>query len=246
MAKRNILLVERDDHTCDFIRSALTALDAEVIAEHSCRKAWQTIESQPVAMVVMGDGWDDCEDLALLRSMKSSVGTRYIPSIVLRQRESDADTVAALEAGADDVIDLPVSGAELAARVRTCLSRTAAQPRGSSLCVGDLVLDEDRFRILSGDRVIDVSPREFQLMEFLMRNSGHVHDRGRLLREVWSEQPEISPRTVDVHVRRLRAALERIGCDHYLQTVRGIGYRFSARIGENKIGASGDDELRAH
>ena len=244
MRKPNILLVERHDDTRTFVENALQSLDATLYIETSCRAAWRMLQRDPFALVIMGDDRDDCAGLDLLRSMKNAGETRHIPSLVLLQRESETRTVTALDAGADDVIGLPVSGVHLLARVRTCLSRTAAQPTGRSLQVGDLVLDEDRFRILSGDRVIDVSPREFQLMEFLMRNAGHVHDRDRLLREVWDRPSGISPRTVDVHVRRLRAALERIGCDHYLQTVRGVGYRFSARVGENKLdSAPGDDSI---
>ncbi len=244
MRKPNILLVERHDDTRSLVENALQSLDATLFAESSCREAWRMLQCDPFALVIMGNDWDDCAGLDLLRSMKNSGDTRHIPSLVLLQRDSEVQTVTALDAGADDVVSLPVSGAHLLARVRTCLSRTAAQPSGRSLQVGDLVLDEDRFRILAGDRVIDVSPREFQLMEFLMRNAGHVHDRNRLLREVWDGPAGISPRTVDVHVRRLRAALERIGCEHYLQTVRGVGYRFSARVGENKLdSASGDDSI---
>lgn len=216
----------------------------DVLAESSCAAALRILEQSPVAMVVMRDGWDDREDLALLRSMKAAPATRHIPSLVIRQRDSESDCITALEAGADDVLSLPVSEEHFRARVRTCLSRTAAQPDGACLSVGELVLDEHRHRIVAGDRVIDVSPREFQLMEFLMRKAGYVHDRERLLRHVWAGQTGISPRTVDVHIRRLRAALERIGCERYLQTVRGVGYRFSARVGENKLAAGGDNQMR--
>ena len=170
--------------------------------------------------------------LDFAKRLRSDPQYGAIPIIMLTARDANADKVAALDAGADDYISKPFSPSELTARIRAVLRRcgpaTAETGRnGESLSGGGLHLDLRTRRISAEGRPIEVGPTEFRLLHFLMRHPERVYSRSELISYVWPPNSYVEERTVDVHIRNLRRALEPTGCRERIQTVRGAGYRFS-------------------
>lgn len=154
--------------------------------------------------------------------------TKNIPIIMLTARSEEADKIKGLETGADDYITKPFSPRELLARIKAVLRRRAPQMTDDAVKIGDLVLDPVRRSVSGGGLEISMGPTEFRLLHYLMTHPERVYSRAQLLDQVWGDHVFVEERTVDVHIRRLRKALEAAGQDHLIQTVRGAGYRFSA------------------
>jgi two-component system phosphate regulon response regulator PhoB len=148
---------------------------------------------------------------------------------LLTARSEEGDKVAGLEGGADDYITKPFSPRELLARIHAVLRRSAPNASEERIEVEGLALDQGSHRVLSGDRTIALGPTEYRMLEFFMTHPERVYSRDQLLDRVWGGNVYVEERTIDVHIRRLRKALEEFGYDRFIQTVRGSGYRFSAR-----------------
>jgi two-component system phosphate regulon response regulator PhoB len=166
--------------------------------------------------------------VALARQLRQEERTRQIPIILLTARGAEADKVAGLEAGADDYVTKPFSVRELLARIKALLRRRAPQMTDDPVEVSGLRLDPSTRRVFGGSRALALGPSEFRLLHFLMTHAERVHSRTQLLDHVWGDHVFVEERTVDVHIRRLRKALEPSGHDRLIETVRGSGYRFSA------------------
>ncbi|HPR06187.1 MAG TPA: winged helix-turn-helix domain-containing protein, partial [Denitromonas sp.] len=165
----------------------------------------------------------------LARRLRAEERTRDIPLIMLTARGEEHDKVQGLETGADDYITKPFSPRELVARIKAVLRRRAPQATEDPVLIGGLLLDPVTHRITAGDAQIALGPTEFRLLHFLMTHPERVHSRTQLLDQVWGDHVFVEERTVDVHIRRLRAALEATRHDRLIQTVRGSGYRLSAQ-----------------
>ena len=163
------------------------------------------------------------------RVLRSEARTRHLPIIMLTARAGERDKIDALELGADDYVTKPFSPGELVARIKAVLRRHAPQATGDAVELGGLRLDPATHRITAGKSEVDLGPTEFRLLHFLMTHPERVHARSQLLDQVWGDHVFVEERTVDVHIRRLRAALEASGHDALIQTVRGSGYRLSAK-----------------
>ncbi len=169
--------------------------------------------------------------LDLAKALRIDPRTREVPIMLLTARAFEGDKLLAFERGADDYLTKPFSPRELVARVRAVLRRTTHGPggRGSEeapIEIDGLRLEPAAVRVRAGDTVLALSPTEFRLLQFLMRNADRVVSRARLLDGVWGNRVDIDQRTVDVHIRRLRLVLEPSGYDRLIETVRGEGYRF--------------------
>ncbi len=166
------------------------------------------------------------------RLLRSEARTRLLPVIMLTARAGERDKIEGLELGADDYVTKPFSPRELVARINAVLRRHAPQVTEDMVELGGLRLDPATHRITAGngDEIAEVTlgPTEFRLLHFLMTHPERVHARSQLLDQVWGDHVFVEERTVDVHIRRLRAALEASGHDALIQTVRGSGYRISA------------------
>ncbi len=170
--------------------------------------------------------------LQLAREWRAQSRTKALPIIMLTARAEEADKLAGLDGGADDYLTKPFSTKELLARVRALLRRRAPQALDEAVEVAGLVLDPATRRVM---RVIDgttreakVGPTEFRLLHFLMTHPERVHSRAQLLDRVWGDHVFIEERTVDVHIKRLREALEPVERAALVETVRGAGYRLVA------------------
>jgi two-component system phosphate regulon response regulator PhoB len=166
--------------------------------------------------------------IELAKRIKSDKRTKTVPIIMLTARAAEEDKLTGLETGADDYITKPFSPRELNARVKAVLRRRAPQMTDDVVEIAGLRLDPASHRITGNGQPIELGPTEFRLLHFLMTHTERVHSRTQLLDQVWGDHVFVEERTVDVHIRRLRKALEPSGHDGLIQTVRGSGYRFSA------------------
>jgi len=165
--------------------------------------------------------------LELCRRIRANNKTTKIPVILLTARGEESDRIRGLSMGADDYITKPFSVPELLARVNAVLRRSNPQSIAELLSIGDLELDRTGFRVKRGPREVRLGPREFRLLEFLMQSPGRVYSRAQLLDSVWGQNVYVDERTVDVHIGRLRKALNRGKEIDPIRTVRGAGYSIS-------------------
>jgi two-component system, OmpR family, phosphate regulon response regulator PhoB len=165
--------------------------------------------------------------IELARRLRADQRTRNIPIIMLTARTDEQDKIHGLESGADDYITKPFSPRELMARIRAVLRRRAPEMSDETVNVHGLELSPTTHRVSANGKQIELGPTEFRLLHFFMTHVERVYSRSQLLDQVWGDHVFVEERTVDVHIRRLRQALEPSGMDKLVQTVRGSGYRFS-------------------
>ena len=163
------------------------------------------------------------------RRVRNNPDTKDIPIIMLTARGEESDKIRALDTGADDYVTKPFSGKELLARIRAIMRRTADNKVERTVSVEGLTLDSETFRVTANDEIIEISPTEFRLLHFFITHPERVYSRAQLLDQVWGQNVYVEERTVDVHIRRLRKTLAPHKYDHFIQTVRSVGYRFSTR-----------------
>ena len=228
MTKQRILVVEDEAPIRQMIVFNLVRAGFDVDeAEDSAGARVRIANARPDLALV---DWmlPDSSGLELTRLLRRDKACKDLPVIMLTARAEESDKVAGLESGADDYITKPFSPKELVARVNAVLRR-AAPDAEEPLTAGSLVLDPVSHRVsVAGDEV-NLGPTEFRLLKFLMQNPERVYSRAQVLDSVWGQNVYVEERTVDVHVRRLRQALEAHSADRFVQTVRGAGYRFSMR-----------------
>src|SRR5437660_5215876 len=170
--------------------------------------------------------------IELCRRLRARAQTRSLPIIMLTARGEESERVRGLATGADDYIVKPFSVPELIARVRALLRRALPERLAAVLSFGDLAVDREKKRVSRAGRAIDLGPTEYRLLEFLMERPGRVFSREQLLNGVWGSEIYIDERTVDVHVGRLRKALNRGHDTDPIRTVRGAGYALDDRFGK--------------
>jgi two-component system phosphate regulon response regulator PhoB len=163
----------------------------------------------------------------LAAQLKQSSKTRMMPIIMISARGEEEDRVKGLDTGADDYISKPFSPREMVARVNAVLRRSKPDEVTDEIDIGGLTIDNVSHRVCADGIVIDIAPTEYRLLHFFMTHTDRAFSRSQLLDQVWGNHVYVEERTVDVHIRRLRKALEQTGHEHLLQTVRGVGYRFS-------------------
>jgi two-component system, OmpR family, phosphate regulon response regulator PhoB len=201
------------EHSGHRVRRAATAEEAE-----------SAIRDELPDVVVLDWMLPGESGLALARRLRSSERTRDLPIVMLTARAMEQDKVLGLETGADDYLTKPFSPRELAARIKAVLRRRAPQLSGDAVEVDGLRLDPASHRVTAGERRLALAPSEFRLLHFFMTHPGRVYSRAQLLDQVWGDHVYVEERTVDVHIRRLRKALQATGHDRLIDTVRGAGY----------------------
>lgn len=164
-----------------------------------------------------------------IKHMKHEELTRNIPVVMLTARGEEEDKVRGLEVGADDYITKPFSPKELVARLKAVIRRVTPTALEDVIDVQGLKLDPVSHRVTANEQPLDMGPTEFKMLHFFMTHQERVYSREQLLNNVWGTNVYVEDRTVDVHIRRLRKALEEAGHDKLIQTVRGAGYRFSTK-----------------
>jgi two-component system, OmpR family, phosphate regulon response regulator PhoB len=228
---RQILIVEDERPIREMIAFALKRSGFEVReAEDSHSARLQLADRRPDLLLV---DWmlPDMSGLELTRLIKRESATRDLPVILLTARASEGDKVAGLDGGADDYVTKPFSPRELLSRINAVLRRSGAGATDEKIELGGLTLDRSSHRVSAAGKEVTLGPTEYRMLEFFMTHPERVYTREQLLDRVWGGNVYVEERTIDVHIRRLRKALEAVALDHRVQTVRGSGYRFSSRDG---------------
>jgi len=229
MSGKQVLIVEDERPIREMIAFGLKRAGFEVTEAEDCRAARAQLADRRPDLILIDWTLPDMSGLELTRSLKRDRETRELPIIMLTARAEEGDKVAGLEGGADDYVTKPFSPRELLARINAVLRRTAPNAAEDRIEVGGLALDQGSHRVMAGERTIALGPTEYRMLEFFMTHPERVYTRDQLLDRIWGGNVYVEERTIDVHIRRLRKALEEFGYDRFIQTVRGSGYRFSAR-----------------
>ena len=223
-----ILVVEDEPAIRELLKVNLGAAGYEVHEAPDAERARIELARELPDLLLLDWMLPGQSGLALARQLRSTARTRQLPIIMLTARSDEADKVAGLEAWVDDYVTKPFSPRELKARIKSVLRRRAPEAALEALEVGDLRLDPIAHRVTARGNDVALGPTEFRLLHFLLARPDRVHSRKQLLDMVWGDHVYIEERTVDVHIRRLRLALEPHGADRLIETVRGSGYRLAA------------------
>jgi len=224
----NILLVEDEPAIQELIAVNLEHAGHHVIRAADAEGALGIVRNALPDLMLVDWMLPGMSGVALARQMRQEERTKGIPIILLTARGTESDKVAGLEAGADDYVTKPFSPRELLARIKAVLRRRAPQMTDDPVELGGLRLEPGTHRVYGAQRSLELGPTEFRLLHFLMTHAERVHSRAQLLDHVWGDHVFVEERTVDVHIRRLRKALEPSGHDRLIETVRGSGYRLTA------------------
>jgi len=227
-----ILIIEDEEPLTLLLRYNLEAEGYDVDTASRGDEAEVRLKENAPDLVVLDWMLPGLSGIELCRRLRARTDTERLPIIMLTARGEESERVRGLATGADDYIVKPFSVPELLARIRALLRRARPERVASTLAAGDLEVDRERKRVSRGGREIHLGPTEFRLLEFLMQSPGRVFSRGQLLDGVWGRDVYIDERTVDVHVGRLRRALNRGRMPDPIRTVRGTGYSFDERFGK--------------
>jgi two-component system phosphate regulon response regulator PhoB len=225
-----VLVVEDESAIAELISINLRHAGFDVTIATSADQAQYEVDRILPDLVVLDWMLPGQSGLALARQWRGAARTKEMPIIMLTARAEETDKVSGLDAGADDYLTKPFSTNELLARIRAVLRRKAPEALDSLVEVGGLNLDPGTRRVSRDGAEVKLGPTEFRLLHFFMTHPERVHSRSQLLDRVWGDHVFIEERTVDVHVKRLREALERVQCARMIETVRGAGYRLTQQL----------------
>jgi two-component system phosphate regulon response regulator PhoB len=233
MMKAHILIVEDEEALTLLLRYNLEAEGYEVETVPRGDEADLLLKERTPDLVILDWMLPGLSGIELCRRLRTRPETKQLPIIMLTARGEESERVRGLATGADDYIVKPFSVPELSARVRALLRRALPERLADVLSFGDLEVDREKKRVSRSGRAIDLGPTEYRLLEFLMERPGRVFSREQLLDGVWGSEIYIDERTVDVHVGRLRKALNRGQETDPIRTVRGAGYALDDRFGKS-------------
>ncbi len=227
MAMPSVLIVDDEPDIREVIRFALDGAGYRVFEAGHAEEARRIIAAETPGLLLLDWMLPGRSGLELAQQIKQNPKTRGLPIIMVSARGEEEDRIRGLETGMDDYITKPFSPRELVARVNAVLRRAKPEEEEDDVEIGGLAIDHVGHRVSAGGVPVEVAPTEYRLLHFFMTHADRAFTRSQLLDQVWGDQVYVEERTVDVHVRRLRKALEPTGHDRLLQTVRGVGYRFS-------------------
>ena len=229
-----ILVVEDEPAIQELISYSLRQAGHAVLPASDAEQAMTLVNDALPDLVLLDWMLPGISGIEFARMLRRVTRTKTIPIIMLTARAEESDKVTGLEIGADDYITKPFSPRELIARIKAVLRRRLPEAADDLIDVQGLKIDPVTHRVTVEEKEIALGPTEFRLLYFLMSHAERVHSRSQLLDGVWGDHVFVEDRTVDVHIRRLRKALEGAGKDIMVQTVRGAGYRFST--GQSSMG----------
>ncbi|RYE09672.1 MAG: phosphate regulon transcriptional regulatory protein PhoB [Hyphomicrobiales bacterium] len=228
-----ILIVEDEADLRELIRYNLEADEFRVVTAESGDEAVERIRDGVPDLILLDWMLPGLSGIELCRRWRSREETARTPIIMITARGEEEERVRGLATGADDYVVKPFSMPELVARIQALLRRSSPQLVTSLLKAGDLELDRQSHRVRRSGRDLHLGPTEYRLLEYLMRHPGRVYSREQLLDGVWGNDVYVDERTVDVHVGRLRKAINRGREADPIRTVRGAGYAFDERFAAN-------------
>ena len=223
-----VLVVEDEPAIQELIAYNLRQAGHQPLRADSAEQALRLVQDALPDLVLLDWMLPGLSGIELARRLRADKRTLSVPIIMRTARDDEQDKLTGLDVGADDYITKPFSPRELNARVKAVLRRRAPQMTDDVVQVGSLRLDPATHRVSANNEQVHLGPTEFRLLHFLMTHPERVHSRTQLLDQVWGDHVFVEERTVDVHIRRLRKALEPSQQDALIQTVRGAGYRLSS------------------
>ena len=223
----NILIVEDEPAIQELLAFNVTQCGFRAIQAFDVLGATKHINHALPDLILLDWMLPDTTGVEFARRLRADQRTRNIPIIMLTARNEERDKITGLESGADDYITKPFSPRELMARIRAVLRRRMPQISEETVRAAGLELSPTTHRVSANGETLELGPTEFRILHFFMTHPERVYSRTQLLDQVWGDHVFVEERTVDVHIRRLRQALEPSGLDSLVQTVRGSGYRFS-------------------
>lgn len=226
MTGRAILLVEDELAIQQLLKEVLAPPNYSLYAALDSQQAWQLLQAHKIHLILLDWMLPDISGMEFLKALRRDKNFQELPVIMLTARGDEQDRVRGLDAGADDYLSKPFSPRELQARISAVLRRSPQDIPVPVLLEG-IEVDHAAHRVIANGVALKMGPTEFRLLTFLMDHPERVFSRSQLLDRVWGNNIVVEERTVDVHVRRLRKALEVQKLDYLIQTVRGTGYRFS-------------------
>ncbi len=233
MSEATILVLEDEVAIRQMIVFGLSRAGYRVTEAGTVQEARASIAEQRPDLILVDWMLPGASGLEFVRSLKKRSDTSDLPVIMLTARTGEEDKVNGLESGADDYVTKPFSHKELQARIRAVMRRFGSVQQGEVLTAGTLMLDTASHRVSVAGKELAPGPTEFRLLGFFMAHPDRVYSRSQLLDRVWGANVYVEERTVDVHIRRLRKLLSGTGCERFIQTVRGAGYRFSPGVGSS-------------
>ena len=232
MSRKKLLLVEDDKALAELLIWHFEREEYDVRRTGDGEEALLLADEQNPDVVILDWMIEGISGLEVCRRLRRKERTANVPIIMLTARGEESERIRGLATGADDYIVKPFSVPELLARIRALLRRASPERVAMILTIGDLELDREKKRVSRASRPVDLGPTEFRLLEYLMERPGRVFSREQLLDGVWGSEVYIDERTVDVHVGRLRKALNRGQGADPIRTVRGAGYALDDRFGK--------------
>ncbi len=222
--QHTILIVEDEEDIITLLRYNLEAAHYKTLIARDGEEGVLVAKEHLPDLILLDWMMPMLSGVEVCRMLRRNERTRSIPVIMVTARGEEADKVRALDVGADDYITKPFSPAELIARIGAVLRRVGNLRIDKKLEVGDIVMDTGAFRVHRGVREVQLGPTEFKILRLLMQNPAKVFSREQLLNQIWGQDVYVEVRTVDVHIRRLRVALNEGGEVDVIRTVRSAGY----------------------
>ncbi|MEG0614553.1 MAG: response regulator transcription factor [Oscillospiraceae bacterium] len=223
-----IYCVEDDDGIRELILCALKSGGYEAAAFEKSSILYGQLEKAVPSLILLDIMLPLEDGMSILKRLRNDTHYKDIPIIMLTAKSSEIDKVGALEAGADDYITKPFGIMELLSRIKAVLRRTYSEENSEEpLFFRDLKLDISKRQVIFNEKNVALTFKEFELLALLMRNKGLVMSRNKILERVWGYDFDGESRTVDMHIKTLRQKLEEVGCDGYITTVRGVGYKLN-------------------
>ena len=225
----NILIVEDEESILELIAINLHQSGFNPIRSLNAEVADRLIHEEIPDLIILDWMLPGMSGIDFAKRLRSNTPTKKIPIIMLTAKSEEENMIQGLNSGADDYLTKPFSPRELVARIKAILRRKAPELIDEPIQINSLHLDPSTHRISSNDTTIRMGPTEFKLLHFFMKNPDRVFSRNHILDKVWGNHSDIDDRTVDVHIKRLRDSLSTQGQQKLIQTVRGMGYRFSEK-----------------
>jgi two-component system phosphate regulon response regulator PhoB len=221
-----VLVVEDEPSIQELISVTLVRNGHTVRRSANAREALAAVAEALPDLILLDWMLPDGSGPALARKLRSETRTREVPIIMLTARAEEEDKIQGLQSGVDDYVTKPFSPRELEARIQAVLRRRVPHVSKEAIEIEGLLLNPATRTVNAGGKTLRMGPTEFELLHFFMTHTDRVHSRAQILDQVWGDHVFLEDRTVDVHIRRLREALEPTGHDRLVETVRGAGYRF--------------------
>jgi phosphate regulon transcriptional regulator PhoB len=225
-----ILVVDDEKDIVDLVSYNLEKEGFKVLKAYDGESALRMVQTKSPDLVILDLMLPGVQGLEVCRKIRENPRSASLPIIMLTAKGEEVDRVVGLEMGADDYVAKPFSVRELSARVRAILRRSETEKRTpeKAFSSGGLHIDYDSYNVTVEGRKVDLSPTEMKLLFFFSKHPGRVYTRDQILDHVWGDTAFVTPRTVDVHVRRLRVQIEKdLENPRYILTVRGVGYKFA-------------------